>query len=119
MLDLNAIHLTVPLDPNDLPSQVAAKLAVAMTAAGFVITLDGDKVNLDWEHPANLALLGSNVHTEMGIENSADGPTFAIKLPKSANAVPTLSQWGLIIFGIILLAVGVAFIIRRKRLMNV
>jgi hypothetical protein len=36
-----------------------------------------------------------------------------------ANQIPTLSEWGLIIFGIILLAVGVIFIFRRKRLMNV
>ena len=34
------------------------------------------------------------------------------------NTIPTLSEWGLIVLGIILLAVGVVFIIRKKRLMN-
>ena len=38
-------------------------------------------------------------------------------LPPS-EPIPTLTEWGLIILGIILLAVGVVFIIRKKRLMN-
>ncbi len=53
------------------------------------------------------------------ISNDATQNITLLNCDEEVHEIPTLSQWGLIIFGSILMIVGVIFIVRRRRMMNV
>jgi hypothetical protein len=59
-----------------------------------------------------------NSEGEFSISIVQNDATQQIILNESVQDIPTLTEWGLIILGVILLGVGVVFIVRRKKLMN-
>jgi hypothetical protein len=60
-----------------------------------------------------------DVYTELSVDGGATWtpsatPVHVTLQPNHPNAIPTVSQWGLIIFTLLLLSVGTAFILRQR-----
>jgi len=115
VLSLNSHNIHVALSVDDTPSQVASRLDIALTNAGFVVTRSVDTVILDWEDVTNAdSLPVSPLNIEFGLEDGALGPHVAIMLPPPHD-VPTLSEWGLIIFALLILTLVTVVVVRHRR----
>ncbi len=113
--NIGPLVLNIQLDPGDPPFMVAQKLEAAMTGAGLIVSRVDSTVVLNWSDPVNAALLPSPLHVDMGVYDAAAGPMLMIGLPDSQpTAIPTLTQWGLIILAFLFLTAGTWFIIRKR-----
>jgi hypothetical protein len=117
MCSLNAVDVMATILPGETPVQVATKLEDALTAAGVVVTRIGADITMDWADPVNAALFPNHLDVSIGIDDSDGGPHLQIVFPPwKNNIIPTLTQWGLIILGAGLLAIGSVYLYRRKRI---
>jgi hypothetical protein len=82
-MTINSYHVFTNLPANAPPSLCAQLLMQSMMQAGFITTLQGDTVVLDWENPINQTMLGAQVYTTIEDQNSAGGPHVMIGIPTS------------------------------------
>jgi hypothetical protein len=85
VLDINEIHIEVPLPPSATPLQAAELLEGAMQATGLIISREGTEIALDWDDPINAAMLDSSVYILFGLDSTAaGGPHWGLILPDCA-----------------------------------
>ncbi|MCX6252328.1 MAG: IPTL-CTERM sorting domain-containing protein [Bacteroidetes bacterium] len=61
------------------------------------------------------ALYGRGLSTAGAIDLTNNTVTLCSTLPNPPGTIPTMSEWGLIIFGVLLLGVGTVYILRRRQ----
>ncbi len=140
VISLNNITAEAVLSAGDTPTQAATKIAAALSNENLAVTLEGAEVILDWEDPSNEQLLGDEVHIDFGLEDAAGGPHVILELPDCdlcplcgdgvcegedcescpddcgpCEAIPTVSEWGLIIMALLALTAGTIVFGRRRR----
>lgn len=118
VLALNDLTVSVPLSPGDSPTDAAAKLEAELTNADLVVTRSGSEVTLDWEDPANESMLTSPLDLWFGLEDGAGGPHITLEFPDVAT-IPTLTEWGMIIFCVLLFGWMAWVVVRRRRRVTV
>ncbi|HUV29860.1 MAG TPA: IPTL-CTERM sorting domain-containing protein [Acidobacteriota bacterium] len=114
VLTLNEHTVTATLASGATPTEAATMLEDSLTSAGFVVTrVEDTVVALDWENATNAWLLSSPATITFGLEDGAAGPRVGLTLPDLAP-IPTLSEWGLIIFALLVLTV-ITVVVRQRR----
>jgi len=84
VLNLDTVVASVvsaPLAAGDTPAQAALKLQTALNTAGYVATLSGAEVTLDWNNATNASLLVSPVELVIGLQGGGAGPHLTMSLP--------------------------------------
>ncbi len=115
VLTINEWAVSTPLDPGDTPAQAAEKLATELSELGFIVDCIGGDVIMDWEDPTNYAMLGDEAYCVLYIEDAEDEMMSGIEGPGTPAAIPTLTEWGVIIMCAVM-AVGVVwFVVRQRR----
>jgi len=97
---LNGFVFAAPLSPFDSPALAAARLGSLFGSQGFVTSVIGGEVVLDWFNPANFARLGNQVHTDFALLNAANEPITTLTVPTIQSTVPEPTTFLLVGLGL-------------------
>jgi len=86
---------------------------------GFVGTLNlGGPGGISFIDASNISSLPIEVGVDGGGTESTGSMMFCYTLPQAAeNPIPTMSQWGLMIFGLLIINLGVVFLRRKEEIL--
>jgi len=112
---LNGFVFAAPLSPFDSPALAAARLGSLFGSQGFVTSIIGGEVVLDWFNPANFARLGNQVHTDFALLNAANEPITTLTVPTIQSTVPEPTTFLLVGVGLATQALAGAVRYQKRR----
>jgi hypothetical protein len=117
-LSINGTTVSALLQTSESILLDAELLASALSNAGFQVSRDGILVHIDWDDPVNAEKIGQQADVNFWTTGGGDnrGARMGMVGTCGSGPIPTLSEWAMILFSVLLLGLMTYYVIKCRRM---